>query len=71
MKLSELSEEYKASAAACRSRAEELRKLLESAELCETEKLKLRRRIYTLSIMAREAAATGKYLKHYYKGENA
>ncbi|MDO4815214.1 MAG: hypothetical protein Q4A83_01240 [Bacillota bacterium] len=66
MNLKELSEEYRKSGLACRTRADRLKPLLQSPDLCEMERLRLRRRIYTLETMGREALATAKYLNNYY-----
>ena len=68
MELSELSAEYRESGEKCRSRAGELTELLGSAEMSETERLILRRRIYILASMGRECIATSNYLRSYYGG---
>ena len=39
---------------------------LEREELCETDRLRLRRRIYILAAMARDSIATSRYLENYY-----
>ena len=72
MNLKELSAEYRKSGLACKNRADRLKPLLQSPEICEMERLRLRRRIYMLESMGREALATAKYLINYYgDDENA
>ena len=66
MTLMQLSSEYKKSGELCRQRQEELSLRLECANLCETDKLRLRRRIYVLGVMARDSIATSRYLENYY-----
>lgn len=66
MTLLQLSSEYRKSGELCRRRQEELSLKLEREELCETDRLRLRRRIYILGTMARDSIATSRYLENYY-----
>lgn len=66
MTLMQLSSEYRRSGELCRQRQEELRLRLEREKLCETDRLRLRRRIYILGAMARDSIATSRYLENYY-----
>ena len=66
MNLNELSEQYRAGGEACRLRAAQLTEVLKTEKLPEMERMRLRRRICILMTMARESAATAKYLKNYY-----
>ena len=66
MTLMQLSSEYRKSGELCRQRQEELSLRLERANLCETDKLRLRRRIYVLGVMTRDSIATSRYLENYY-----
>ena len=68
MTLSELSKEYRESGQKCRQRVDELRLVLDTEPMSETERLILRRRIYILETMARQTIATSNYLKNYYGG---
>ncbi len=69
MTLKELSLEYRESGLVCKARADKLKPLLRAPELCEMERLRLRRRIYILEAMGKEAMATANYLKNYYGDE--
>lgn len=69
MTVAELSGEYRESGELCRMRVQELEAKLKKEKLCETEKLRLRRKIYMLSTMARDAIATSRYLENYYGDE--
>lgn len=72
MTLIQLSIEYRKSGELCRERQNELMRRLESEEMCEMDKLRLRRRIYILGSMARDSIATSRYLERYYgDDENA
>lgn len=72
MTLIQLSSEYRKSGELCRQRQEELSRKLECGELCEMDRLRLRRRIYILGVMARDSIATSRYLENYYgDDENA
>ena len=66
MTLIQLSSEYRKSGELCRQRQEELSRKLECEELCEMDRLRLRRRIYILGVMARDSIATSRYLENYY-----
>ena len=68
MNMTELSEEYRNSAALCRGRARTLREALREEELSQTERMILKRRINMLSEMAADAGAIAKYLRRYYGG---
>lgn len=70
MKLTELSEQYRQSAEPLRGRIAELRRRLDTEELCELERLRLRRRVCVLSTMLRETIAVSRYLENYYGGDN-
>ncbi len=69
MTLIQLSIEYRKSGELCRERQNELMRRLESEEMCEMERLRLRRRIYMLGSMARDSIATSRYLERYYGDE--
>lgn len=69
MSLEKLAFEYMESSKKCRGRAAELRKLIEDENVCETDRLLLRRRCTILEGMARETAAISKYLANYYGGD--
>ncbi len=71
MSLYALGEEYQAAARALRERIRELRESTDESVLTETERVLLRRRLSTLITMARDASATGRYLKNYYGKEDA
>ena len=66
MTLIQLSSEYRKSGELCRQRQEELSRKLEYEDLCEMDRLRLRRRIYILGVMARDSIATSRYLENYY-----
>lgn len=66
MTLKELSVQYGESAEICRRRFRELQEKLANDVMSETEKLILRRRICLVESMARDAAATSRYLNNYY-----
>ena len=66
MSLEELGLEYRESARACRRRAGEIKELLESGKLSDTETMLMRRRFNMLIEMASETSATGTYLINYY-----
>ncbi len=70
MTLTELSHEYRESGLLCRERMKELNQKLETEKLGSTEQMRIRRRIATLSTMARDTIATSKYLENYY-GDDA
>lgn len=70
MTLTELSAQYRESGEKCRRRVEELRLILETEPMSETERLILRRRIYIIAGMARQTIATSNYLKNYYGGRS-
>lgn len=67
MKLAELSAEYRSSAQLCRVRIAELRQKLADEQMCEIDRLRLRRRICILTSMMRDTLAVGGYLENYYK----
>ena len=69
MTLHALGEEYQAAARALRERIRALRESTDESVLTETERVLLRRRLSTLITMARDTAATGRYLKNYYGKE--
>lgn len=72
MTLNEMSYEYRKTGELCRTRLEELNDRLEHEKMCEMERLRLRRKAYMLSVMARDAIATSRYLGNYYgDDENA
>lgn len=65
--LTELSQSYAASGRACRERARALRRQLrEQKQMCEVDRLRLRRRIQILLTMANDCSATARYLARYY-----
>ena len=66
MTLIQLSSEYRKSGELCRQRQEELSRKLEREDMCEMDRLRLRRRIYILGVMARDSIATSRYLENYY-----
>lgn len=66
MTLMQLSSEYRKSGELCRQRQEELSRKLEREDMCEMDRLRLRRRIYILGVMARDSIATSRYLENYY-----
>lgn len=66
MKIEELAVQYRESGEKCRRRQMELKSIMLTAQMSETERLLLRRRIHMLGSMAREAMATSNYLKNYY-----
>lgn len=66
MRIEELAVQYRESSEKCRRRQMELKSIMLTALMSETERLLLRRRIYMLGSMAREAMATSNYLKNYY-----
>lgn len=66
MTLNELSAQYRQSGEACRIRMRELETKLETEPMGETERLRLRRRIYIVGTMAQDAIATSRYLECYY-----
>lgn len=67
MTLQTLSEEYRASGQACKQRVRELEGKLTDPNITETQRLLLRRRMYILTTMARDAMATAGYLQNYYR----
>ncbi len=67
MELKELGMEYERSAQLCRVRLAELRRTLRHERLSDAELIALRRRINILEDMARQTAATGRYLVNYYE----
>ncbi len=69
MRLTELSIEYAHSAQLCKTRIAELKARLETEEMCEIDRLRLRRRIGILTGMMRDTMAVSKYLKNYYGGK--
>ena len=69
MELKQLGREYEHSARLCRERAAELRLALEGEKQTQSEYIALHRRITMLETMARQAAATGRYLLNYYGEE--
>ena len=71
MSLFTLGEEYQAAARALRQRIREIQESADEDLLTETERVLLRRRLSTLITMARDASATGRYLKNYYGKEDA
>jgi len=71
MTLHALGEEYQAAARALRERIREIEDGVDESVLTETERVLLRRRLSTLISMARDASATGKYLRNYYGKEDA
>lgn len=70
MTLKEMSGEYYAGAQRCRERIAELEDMLENREMCEIDRLRLRRRICILRGMMRDAIAISRYLKNYYGDDN-
>lgn len=69
MELKQLGREYEHSARLCRERTAELRLALEGETQTQSEYIALHRRITMLETMARQAAATGRYLLNYYGEE--
>lgn len=71
MTLFALGEEYQAAARALHKRIRTLREGVDPEQLPETERALLQRRLSALITMARDTAATGRYLKNYYGKEDA
>lgn len=69
MTLTELSVEYRHSGELCRVRLTELNERLEHEEMCEMDKLRLRRKACMLESMLRDAMAISHYLENYYGGD--
>lgn len=69
MTLSEMAVEYRKSAELLRSGLKKLRLRLETENLCEMDRLRLRRKILQLETMLRDTTATAFYLENYYGGK--
>ena len=70
MTLSEMAVEYRKSAELLRTGLKKLKLQLETENLCEMDRLRLRRRILRLEAMLRDTAATAYYLENYYGGKS-
>ena len=66
MTMTELAKEYRDSAAMIKERMTTLRQRLETEELCEMDKLRLRIRIDTLAAIFRETNEAAVYMERYY-----
>ena len=70
MTLNELSAQYRCGGESCRAKVKELEDELEHRQMSETERYKLRRRLYIASTMMREQIAMSRYLENYYGGKS-
>ena len=71
MILTELANEYRESAALLTERIKELREKAAADNICEMERMRLRRRVDMLKTMYYETLETAKYLEDYYGMEDA
>lgn len=69
MLLKELAKEYRESAYALKERIDKLNEKSKSDEICEMERLRVRRRKEQLSTMYYDTLQTAKYLEEYYAGK--
>ena len=66
MLLKELAKEYRESAYGMVERINELKEKCLSDDICEMERMRLRRRLDTLRTMYYDTLKTAKYLENYY-----
>ena len=71
MTLNELSAQYRAGGESCRVKVKELEKELAERSMSETERYKLRRKLYIAGTMMREQIAMSRYLENYYGGKKS
>ncbi|MBQ8830267.1 MAG: hypothetical protein IJ017_01565 [Oscillospiraceae bacterium] len=71
MLLKDLANEYRESAAMLTERIKKLTEQIADKNICEMEKMRLRRRADILRTMYYETLKTAKYLEGYYAGEDA
>lgn len=69
MLLKELANEYRDSAALMTARLEELKTAAADKNICEMERLRIRRRLDILKTMYYDTMRTAKYLESYYGEE--
>ena len=69
MLLKELAVEYRKSAAMMTERINEIKEKCASGDICEMERLRLRRRLDTLRTMYYDTLKTAAYLENYYGRE--
>ena len=70
MMLKDLANEYRESAAMLTERIKELTAKAAADDICEMERMRLRRRVDILKTMYYETRQTAKYLEGYYAREN-
>ena len=66
MILKELANEYRESAAMLTERMNELKEQIADSNICEMERMRLRRRLGALKTMYYDTLKTAKYLEGYY-----
>ena len=71
MMLKDLAIEYRESAAMLTDRIKELTEKAAADDICETERMRIRRRVDILKTMYYETLKTAKYLEGYYTMEDA
>lgn len=69
MTLNELSAQYRRGGEECRMKVRQMEDELANKPMSETERYKLRRRLYIASTMMREQIAMSRYLENYYGGK--
>ena len=70
MILKELANEYRESAAMLTERMKELTLKASAGDICEMERMRLRRRVDMLRTMYYDTLKTAKYLEGYYESED-